>query len=125
MSVWEEYGPNPSQAEMSRAKIAKQRRDQRLQRMSSSRNLAQAQSGPEPSPGTNQMVSKLVSRFETVPSPIKMPRPPPTSAIMCRIPNAGPVSNKNVIQNQPSKTKSEANPVPVQGQDVSLQAIKQ
>ena len=71
-----EYGQKTSQAEMLRAKITKQRRDQRLNKMSSSRNLAHAQSCPEPSPGTSQMVSKLVSRFETVPSPIKMPRPP-------------------------------------------------
>ena len=41
-----------------------------------SRNLNQVVTAPEPSPGANPKVSKLVSRFETSASPIKMPRPP-------------------------------------------------
>jgi DNA uptake protein ComE-like DNA-binding protein len=75
-NIKKEHSLKPSQAELTRTKLAKQIGDQRLQRMSSSRNLAQAPIDPEPSPRTNPKVTQLVSRFETVPSPIKMPRPP-------------------------------------------------
>ena len=68
-----EHSLQPSQSELSRLKLAKQRREKRLQRMSSSRNLNQAVTAPEPSPGANPKVTMLVSRFETSASPIKMP----------------------------------------------------
>ena len=113
-----EYGQRISQAEMLRARIAKQRRDQRLDRMSSSRNLANAQSCPEPSPGTSQLVSKLVSRFETVPSPIKMPRSPSASTTLCRISNENPVYRKKFIPSQSCEPKPEASPAQVSGQEM-------
>ena len=113
-----EYGQKTSQAEMLRARNAKQRRDQLLDRMSSSRNLANAQSCPEPSPGTSQLVSKLVSRFEMVSSPIKMPRPPIASTTLCRISNGNPVYIKKFIPSQSCETKPEASPAQVRGQDM-------
>ena len=74
----------PSQAEQKRLQLDMNRKKKRLDRMSSSRNLPEASTDPGPTPGASQKVSKLVSRFETAPSPIKMPRPTPTSTPACR-----------------------------------------
>ena len=116
------HSQQPSQAELTRLGLDKQRREKRLMRMSSSRNLSQAPRDPEPRPGANPKVTQLVSRFETTPSPIKMPRPPPTSTTLCRTSNAGPFTTIPTIQ--PSNSKTEARPVPGQRQEVSLFARK-
>ena len=74
----------PSQAELKRLKLDKARKERRMDRMSSSRNYPEAFADPGPTPGVSQTVSKLVSKFETAPSPIKMPRPTPASTQACR-----------------------------------------
>ena len=74
----------PSQAELKRLQLEKSRKRRRLDRMSSSRNFPEAIADPGPIPGVSQKVSKLVSKFETAPSPIKMPRPTPASTQACR-----------------------------------------
>ena len=51
-----EYSLQPSPAELNRLRLAKQRREKRIQMMSSSRNLNQALRDPEPSPGANPKV---------------------------------------------------------------------
>jgi hypothetical protein len=96
-----EHSLQPSQAEVNRLKLAKLRKEKRLQRMSSSRNLIQAPRDPEPSPEANPMVTKLVSKFETSPSPIKMPRPPPTSTTGCRTGPRCPISQTSIITLSP------------------------
>ena len=74
----------PSQAELKRLQLDKARKRRRLDRMSSSRNFPEAIADPGPTPGASQTVSKLVSKFETAHSPIKMPRPTPASTQACR-----------------------------------------
>ena len=111
-----EYEKKPSQAEKLRDRIEKQRKEKRLNRMLSCRNLDQAKQSqnPNPSLGTCQVVSKLISRFETDPSPIKVPRPAIPSIAVCRKPSEVPFLKKKLIPGQyweqnlkPVQTKSQ------------------
>ena len=63
--------------------LEKARKLKRSERMSSSRCLETSPTQePDPiqRPGAISKLSKLISRFETSPSPLKMPRPPPASS---------------------------------------------
>ena len=111
-----EFDQKPSQADMMRDRLAKQRREQRLRRMSSSRNLEQAKPSQNrnPSLGTSQVVSKLISKFETDSSPIKMPRPATSSNAVCRKPSEVSYLKQTFIPGQyceqnlkPVQTKSQ------------------
>ena len=75
-AMTKEHKLQPSLAELKRLKMQELRKKKRLLTMSSSRNLEEALPGPGLTPGGCQGVSKLISKFETDPSPIKMPRPP-------------------------------------------------
>ena len=114
-----EHSLKPSNAEISRLKLEKQRREKRLLRMSSSRNLTPAVKAPEPSQGANPKVSKLVSRFETSASPIKMPRPPPTSTTGCWTSTRSPISQPTNRTLSPC-TEPQLQTDQCQGQEVSL-----
>ena len=91
----------PSHTDVSRFRLASQRKEQRLRKMSSCRNLDQQESNQNQNPNMrpSQVVSRLISKFETEASPIKMPRPVPTSNAGCMKPN-----NVSLQENFPSSS---------------------
>ena len=97
-AMTKEHKLQPSLFELKRLKMQEMRKKKRLQKMSSSRNLEEALPGPGLAPGGCQGVSKLISKFETDPSPIKMPRPPPASTPACRTAPRLPISHHSLHQ---------------------------
>ena len=78
--------------------------------LSKSRDLPSTVDEPDQPPAANPKVSMLVSMFETSPSPVKMPRPPPASTAMCRT-DSSSLFKCHLPSKAPNQSKPEARPV--------------
>ena len=75
-----QYANKPQQVKPKWQSLEEARKDRRFERMPPYRNLEIRRMGdtrPRPHPGAKSKLNKPISRFETSPSPRKMPRPPP------------------------------------------------
>jgi hypothetical protein len=108
--------PSGCKIKQTRLSLEELRKEKRWAQMSSSRNLenpcAEVPS-PIPSLGATPKLTKLIQMFETSPSPIKMPRPPPASTTRCgtmptssiKLPSLSP-SEKAPAQTDPGQCRA-------------------
>ena len=97
-----------SKQRLSLQKSRSQRRDSNQLKI---RNIPSTLDEPDQTPAANPMVSKLVSRFETSQSPLKMPRPPTASTAVCRRDNVCLLNCKCHLPSSASdKSKPKARP---------------
>ena len=93
-----------------RLSIDQLRKEKRFAQMSSSRNFENQSTGaykPLPSPGAAKKLTSLISMFETSPSPLKMPRPPPASTTGCWTSTMSSISIPTLLPKKKATTQTD------------------